>query len=246
MSLRINSSLTLPERTRSVRKNIAAIKPEWENRKESGVKLAASNEFLLYGEIGGWTGEVSSMAVIGWLNERAGQNVTVRVNSPGGDVFEGVAIYNALQRHDGEVTIIVDSLAASAATIIMMAGDQIRMAENATMMIHPAWTFAAGGAEDFVKEASILQGIDANIIATYAARTGRPADEITPLVEAETWMSAQEALDGKFIDSIEAAKTPPPPKEPQKDAIDNAVSNAFAPALERFQARTKTTITTNH
>ena len=241
MSLRILQSLALPERTRSPRKNIAAIAPKWEARKADGVKLAAANEFLLYGEIGGWAewGEVSAGMVLAWLAERSGQPVSVRVNSPGGDVFEGVAIYNALQRHDGEVTIIVDSLAASAATIVMMAGDKIKMAANATMMIHPAWTYAAGGAEDFRKEAGILDSIDGNIMATYAARTGRPLDEIKPLVEAETWMNAQEAMDGKFIDEIEPAKTPPPP--PTEPPAISAESRAtFEAALKRFENRTAT------
>lgn len=238
-------NFTLPERQRPARQAITRIPTEWEARKNHGIKNAAANEFLIYSEIGdSWYFDaITAKNVIAWLAERDGQDVTIRINSPGGDVFEGIAIYNALAKHNGEVTIIVDSIAASIASIILMAGDKRIIAANGTVMVHCAWTIAAGCAEDFRKEASILDGIDVNLVETYVARTGKDAATIKPLVDAETWMSAADALANGFVDEIQPAKTPEPtPEPPVPDEPSAELSKTFQALLSRFEARTKTTL----
>ena len=226
--------LTLPERNRQGKRS-ASILAKWDEFK-SIKGSAQQGEFLLYGDIGtlaDW-GEIGATNVIEFLNANKGRDVTIRINSPGGDVFEGVAIYNALLRHDASVTVNIDGLAASSATIAMMAADTINMASNATVMVHKAWTFAVGSSDDMRKEAEILDGIDANIVATYAQRTGRPADEIWPIVTAETWMTPDQALAEKFIDSITPAKAAEPKgDEPQPQPARAELEQRFAAALQR-------------
>lgn len=149
-------------------------------------------------------GMVSAQSVIKELEKYKGQAVTVRINSGGGDVFEAHAIYNALRRHGSRVTVEVDSLAASAASFIAMAGDTISMAQNAMMMVHEAWTFAIGNKNELRKSADLLDKIDQTIRDIYAARAGTKstAEQISELVKNETWLTAQEAVDTGLADSI--------------------------------------------
>ncbi len=129
-----------------------------------------------------------------------GQDVRVRINSPGGDVFEGLAIHNALRDHPGRVQVVVDALAASAAAIVAMAGDEILMVENATLMIHEPWTVAVGDAAELRAQADILETINAGLVTTFARRTGLPRDEVAQLLRAETWLSADQAVAAGFAD----------------------------------------------
>lgn len=137
----------------------------------------------------------------------ATQNISVRINSPGGDVFEGVAIYNALARFGGQVNVHIDGIAASAASLIAMAGDRIEIAENAMMMVHRAWTVAMGDASEMRAAADMLDRVWSAMLATYSRRTGMTADEIEARVVAESgelWMTAQEAVDAGFADAVGA------------------------------------------
>lgn len=245
MSKRTLKSLQLPVpdvKNRGPRQQVAAIASRWESIKNLQRPKNAANEFLIYGEIGDWVewGETSPQQVSDFLAANDGNDVTIRINSPGGDVFAGIAIYNLLAIHGGEVTVIIDGIAASSATILTMAADKIIMAGNATMMIHRAWTVSAGDAAAFLKEAEILEGIDGNLVKTYAARTGRPEDEIRSLVDAETWMSAEEALAGKFVDQVAPLKSSTDPEpEPEPDAAAKAeLAKRFAAAQSRFNQRT--------
>ena len=120
--------------------------------------------------------------------------ITVHVNSPGGAVFDGLAIYNLLAQHKAKIVVEIDGLAASAASVIAMAGDEIRMAENALMMIHPASSMAFGTADDMRDTADILEKITDNLVNIYAARTGQPLDKMAELVSDETWLDSTEAL----------------------------------------------------
>lgn len=134
------------------------------------------------------------------------KNVTVHINSPGGDVMAGAEIYSALREHslngEGSVTVIVTALAASAASIIAMAGDRILMHPVAYMMIHNPWTFAIGDAKELRKTAKTLDVISEGLISAYQARTGKDREELKKLLENETWMSAGTCVEEGFADEI--------------------------------------------
>lgn len=132
--------------------------------------------------------------------------ITLRINSPGGDVFEARAIATAIKQHAGKVTAHIDGLAASAATTIAAAADEVIIADGSFYMIHNAWTFAIGDKNDLTETAALLDKVDGAIRADYAARTGLTDAELVALMDAETWMTAQEAVDKKFADKL--AETP--------------------------------------
>lgn len=129
-------------------------------------------------------------------------NITVRINSPGGDVFDGLAMYNTLAQHPAKVTVYVDGLAASIASVIAMAGDTINMAENAMIMVHNAWGMSIGNSRDMKEMADRLEKVDGSLITSYQNKTGLSIEEIMGLMDAETWMNAREALDLGFADNI--------------------------------------------
>jgi len=168
-------------------------------------------EILIFDVIGDdFFGEgISGLSVREALDELEGADVRVRINSPGGDVFEGIAIHNALREYPGNVIVVVDALAASAAAIIAMAGDEIIMAENATFMIHEPWTFAIGDAKELRAQAGILETINMGLIKTFARRSGLPEAEIEALLKAETWLSADETVDMGFADEVREAGASP-------------------------------------
>jgi ATP-dependent Clp protease, protease subunit len=155
-----------------------------------------------------WTGGgVTSKAIKRELDaNKDAKTVKVLINSPGGDVWEGIAIHSMLNRHGGNVEVEVIGLAASAASVIAMAGTSIAMHEGSMMMIHPAWTIAMGNRGDMQKTADFLSKVDASILAVYTGRTGRDGAEISAMVEAETWMTAQEAVSEKFATAVIAGK----------------------------------------
>lgn len=164
------------------------------------------NEIFIYDDIGPeWLGLVGSKTIMGELSKFKGKPVTVRINSPGGDVVEAQAIYNALRRHSeggGQVTTENDALAASAASFIFMAGDVRRVAENSMTMIHKAWSIGIGNADELRATAGVLDKFDSILADTYAAVSSKPADEIMELLAAETWLTAAEALDLGLADEI--------------------------------------------
>ena len=139
------------------------------------------------------------------------RNVTVHINSPGGDVMAGAEIYSALREHslngEGTVTVIVTALAASAASIIAMAGDRILMHPVAYMMIHNPWTFAVGDAKELRKTAKTLDVISEGLISAYQQRTGKDRDELKRMLENETWMSAGTCVEEGFADGIYGAES---------------------------------------
>jgi ATP-dependent Clp endopeptidase proteolytic subunit ClpP len=125
---------------------------------------------------------------------RAGPELTVRINSPGGSVFDGVAIYNALKRHDAAITVWIDGIAASIASMIAMAGDEVVMPENAMLVLHDPSGLVAGTAADMRATAEALDRMKAGMVAAYREKSGRSDAEIEALMQAETWLSAQEAV----------------------------------------------------
>lgn len=160
-------------------------------------------EISIYDEIGAWG--VTAKDFIGELRNVKAQSITLSINSPGGSVFDALALYNALRQHEASVTVKVMGVAASAASLIAMAGDKIIMPENAFMMIHNPINFAYGNAEDMREMADILDKIGASLVATYVARTGLPEEEVRALLDAETWLNAEEAVEKGFADEMEAA-----------------------------------------
>lgn len=148
---------------------------------------------------------VSAKSFLNDLKSVQGDTVDIEINSPGGDVFAGLAIYNGL-RHSGKtINVKVLGLAASAASLIAMAGDSIEMPENAFLMIHNPWSFAMGDANEMRATADVLDKIGTGLVATYSKRTGKSEDEIKSLLDAETWMTAQEAFDAGFATKVTAA-----------------------------------------
>jgi ATP-dependent protease ClpP protease subunit len=132
----------------------------------------------------------------------ANTTLHLRINSPGGDVFEARAIATLLQEFSGKVVAHIDALAASAATTVALAADEVIMADGAYFMIHNAWSVAIGNKSDMLDMAALLQKMDGTIAADYARQTGKDIDEIAALMDAETWFTAQEALDIGMINSI--------------------------------------------
>lgn len=128
--------------------------------------------------------------------------INIRINSPGGYVFDGVAIYNAIKSHPAQVSVYIDALAASIASVIAMAGDKIEMAENSFLMIHNAWLLTVGNKEELRREADLLEKLDESIANIYASRTGMEIGKIMEMMGAETWIGADEAIEMGFIDSI--------------------------------------------
>lgn len=150
-----------------------------------------------------WSGEgVTAKRISAALRSMAGADVTVNVNSPGGDMFEGLAIYNILREYKGHVTIKVLGLAASAASIIAMAGDEIQVARSGFLMVHNGWTIAAGNRHQFREVADMMEPFDAAMGDIYAARTGGDLKAMQKLMDAETWIGGSAAVEQGFADSL--------------------------------------------
>lgn len=191
------------------------LRPSALERWEPAIRAASDSEtsISIYDAIGAdpWTGEgVTAKLVAGVLRKVGSRDVTVNVNSPGGDFFEGVAIYNLLREHQGKVTVKVMGLAASAASVIAMAGDEIQMGEGSFLMIHNAWAVAMGNRNDMRATADILEPFDAAMASLYAERTGMSLTEVTQMMDRETWINSDQAIDLGFangmIDAIELKK----------------------------------------
>jgi ATP-dependent Clp endopeptidase proteolytic subunit ClpP len=131
------------------------------------------------------------------------KSIDVRLNSPGGNVFDGLAIYNILKQHPAKVTTHVDGMALSIASLVAMAGDEIRIADNAFMMIHdPMGSTYSGDAEDHRETAELLDKLKGSLVDTYAARTDIDAKTITEMMAEETWLDAAEAVEWGFADVV--------------------------------------------
>lgn len=162
-------------------------------------------EVYLYGVIGqDWFGEgITAKQFADDLKKlKDVKTIDLRINSEGGDVFAGKAMYTLLVEHKARVVTHIDGLAASAASYIAMAGDEIRIAEGAFIMIHGAWTVAVGNAQDMRRTADLLETVNGTIRDVYVARTKREAKQVDDWMEAETWFTAREALDNGFADKI--------------------------------------------
>jgi len=158
-------------------------------------------EVAIYDEIGAYGVSAKGfLAELGALPE--GTPVDLRLNSPGGSVFDAVAIHNALKRHEGTVTVWIDGIAASAASYVAMAGDEIVMPENAFLMIHDPAGLVMGTAEDMRAMAEALDKVKGSLVSGYAAKSGRTPEEVSALMAAETWFDASDAVAQGFADRL--------------------------------------------
>lgn len=207
-------------------------------RAEAGEEAKRATLYL-YDVIGldYWDGSgISAQRLAADLEQLGPVALDVRINSPGGDVAEGVAIYNLLARHSAEVIVHVDAIAASIATVIAMAGTEIRMSEAGLLMVHQPWTWASGDAPEMRRTADVLDKYWSAILATYARRTGRRAETIAKKVDdasGEWWMTAEEAVAQGFADVVST---------PEKDTQARAWgTQRFAKAPARIAASAEPT-----
>ncbi|MFV0936142.1 head maturation protease, ClpP-related [Bacillus thuringiensis] len=162
------------------------------------------NEYKLtvYGSIGGWFSENNAEAVRRKIQDVKAEKIHVHINSGGGSAFDGVAICNQLKQHSAEIIVHIDGWAASAASVIAMAGDKVIMPSNTMMMIHQASTFEYGNADLFEKTARDLRKIDSALAASYKKRFVGTDEELKQLLKDETWLTAEEAVALGLADEI--------------------------------------------
>jgi ATP-dependent protease ClpP protease subunit len=186
---------------------------------------------MIHGVIGDDWQALDSGSVMSFLKEHRGKAANVDINSPGGLAFDGVSIYNALVGHDGPVNVDVTGIAASAATIIAMAGDKIRIAANASFMIHRAMGIGVGNMKVMLDLAGFLEKIDGQIADTYAARTGRKRETMLKLMDGAidgTTFNGQEAVDAGFCDEVIPLKK----KSSARDSTSNVVPDVVNQVIE--------------
>lgn len=150
-----------------------------------------------------WSGGgITAKKVAQQLRAIGDRPVEVQINSPGGDMFEGIAVYNVLREHPQEVTVKVMGMAASAASIIAMAGDKVEIGAASFLMIHNCWVLAMGNRHDMRETAEFLEPFDAAMVEVYAARSGQKADQVAAWMDAETFMSGSQAIERGFADAL--------------------------------------------
>ncbi|HYG07661.1 MAG TPA: head maturation protease, ClpP-related [Stenotrophomonas sp.] len=208
------------------------LQPRALDRWNAGVRAAADSEgersISIYDVIGYdyWTGDgVTAKRIAAALRGMGAGPVTVNINSPGGDMFEGLAIYNLLREHDGEVTVKVLGLAASAASVIAMAGDKIQIARAAFLMIHNAWVMAVGNRHDLEEVAATLKPFDDAMASIYAAQTGQDSAAMAKLMDRETWIAGEAAVEDGFADELLPS-----------DKVEKGASKASASAVRRIES----------
>lgn len=172
-------------------------KPDWYRIEALGDDEA---EIIFYDVIG-WPFNDAAELVRALADMRQGK-ITVRINSPGGDVFDAMAIFNALQSHKSKIVTRIESLAASAASFIALAGKEVQAYPNAMIMIHSAWAYSAGNQHDLREIADILGKIDENMVDIYTGASNIGKKEIREMMKAETWFTAKEAQERGFVDTI--------------------------------------------
>jgi ATP-dependent Clp protease protease subunit len=156
----------------------------------------------MYSEIGGMFG-TSSEEVASFLHQNNNEPVEIRINSVGGYITEGIAIYNLLKNYQGEVNIVIDSLCASIATIVALGGDNIRMGLGGLFMIHNPWAMVGGDSADFRKEADLLDKMKSQLVSIYMTKFNGTEEQIISMMDSETWLTDKEAMSYGFVNTIE-------------------------------------------
>lgn len=183
------------------------LSPRALERWNPAIQAAADDEatISIFDPIGydSWSGDgVTAKRIAAALRSIGGADVTVNINSPGGDMFEGLAIYNLLREYKGAVTVKVLGLAASAASVIAMAGDEVQVARAGFLMIHNAWVLAVGNRNDLREVADTLEPFDRAMADIYSARTGEDHAAMQKLMDSETWLGGSEAIEKGFADAL--------------------------------------------
>ncbi|MFT4098619.1 MAG: Clp protease ClpP [Rhodoblastus sp.] len=181
-----------------------------------------TTEVMVYDEIGFWGVTAKDFAAT--LAGISTPNIVLRINSPGGDVFDGIAIHSAIKAHAAKVTARIEGLAASAASFLALAADSVEMDANAFFMIHNAWGLAIGNKADMQDMATVLAKIDGQIAAIYAAKTGKSAAAMAALMDGETdgtWFNADEAKAEGFVDAIVNGKADDPDEDGDSEGDDD-------------------------
>ncbi|EOL9010887.1 head maturation protease, ClpP-related [Cronobacter malonaticus] len=196
------------------------------------------NSISIFDVIGAdyWGEGVTASRIAGALRSLNGADVTVNINSPGGDMFEGLAIYNLLREYDGKVTVKVLGLAASAASIIAMAGDEVQIGRGAFLMIHNCWVYAMGNRHDLAQIATDMAPFDKAMSDIYQARSGLDAATVDKMMDGETYIGGSEAVEKGFADSLLSADEIADDEESPAAALrklDVLLAKANTPRSER-------------
>jgi ATP-dependent protease ClpP protease subunit len=209
-----------------LRKRLRARLPQGAGRRGFDVRNAAGPKatIRIYEEIGYWGITAEDFAAE--LERITAGEIEVQISSPGGDVFDGMAIYNSLRAHPAKITTRVDGIAASAASIIAQAGDRRVMLESAQMMIHCSWGLAIGNASEMRDFAELLEQQDAIAARIYAGRAGGDVDTFLDLMKAETWFTDEAAVEAGLADEIVV-----PGKGNDNDSDANALTRADVVAM---------------
>lgn len=208
------------------------LSPRALDRWDAGVRAAVEDQgdrtISVYDVIGydWWTGEgVTAKRIAGALRSMGAGPVTVNINSPGGDLFEGLAIYNLLREHQGHITTKVVGLAASSASVIAMAGDTIQIARAGFFMVHNGWLIAQGNRLDLREIADWMEPFDAAMADIYASRTGQDVADVRRQMDGETWFGGTQAIEQGYADEMLAA-----------DQVGKGEGAAQASAVRRIEA----------
>ncbi|MEX6119788.1 head maturation protease, ClpP-related [Providencia hangzhouensis] len=215
------------------------LKPKALDKWNSGIRAASSNNTISVLDVIGedyWGEGVTAKRISGALRAIGNNDIVVNINSPGGDMFEGLAIYNLLRAHSGKVTVNILGIAASAASIIAMAGDEIQMGRGAFLMIHNCWSIGVGNRHDFAKLAADLEPFDKSMADIYVARSGQPESVVSKMMDDETYIASSDAIAKGFADRLLAADEINDGDESPQAAIrklDAALAKAEMPRSER-------------
>lgn len=184
----------------------------------------------MYGVVGsGWFGDISAEKTREMFDNIDAEEIEIRINSGGGDAFEGIAICNYLRNHKAHVTVVVDGLAASAASLIAMGADKVVMPSNTTMMVHRASTYAYGNADSLEKQAKMLRDVDDALIQSYRNRFNGEFFELEALLDNETYMTAEKALSyglcDEIVDSVKSVDNKEEDQNPEKPEKEAPIEN---------------------
>jgi len=195
------------------------------------VNRTESSSIDMRGPIGEFEGGIDAQSFHDALNEHNGADVTLMLDSPGGVVSDGLSIYNALMQYSGKVTVHIDTMAASIASVIACAADHVVINSNAQFMIHKAWTVAMGNSTDFRGLIEQLDSLDGMIADVYVERTGASRDELMDMMEKETYLSADDAVAIGFADEVNYIKKERKQEKTKALALAPCVIEARAKAL---------------
>lgn len=175
-------------------------RPEWARFEAFAYEDNSTAVIDVYDVIGTW--EFNAQTFKALLKTITAPKIQLNINSPGGSVFDAFAMYDDLRQHPAEINVRVTGLAASAASLLAMAGDTIEIADNGFLMIHNAWNVAIGDKAEMASQAKLLGQVDTRLAKTYAARSGQDMADVTEMMDAETWLDAEDAVKLGFADSV--------------------------------------------